>query len=133
MNSQLAIVTDTNSTITIKRSLYKELARDFGADITILNQVGKEFQFNLTYFAEKQTTRLNAIFSILLSQNKVVFFGIFLANLFDEYTEIDIVGMQSDLTNLEILNLIPPVNISTRKGKCLMIHSHCSTGEWDKS
>ena len=77
MNSQLAIVTDTNSKITIKRSLYKELSRDFGTDITILNQVGKEFQFNLTYYAEKQTTRLNAIFSILLSQNKVVLFGHF--------------------------------------------------------
>ena len=69
MNSQLAIVTDINSTITIKRSLYKELSRDFGTDITIFNQVGKEFQFNLTYFAEKQTMRLNVIFSTLLSQN----------------------------------------------------------------
>ena len=61
----------------------------------------KEFQINPTYFAEKQTTRLNAISSILLSQSKVVLLGIFLANLFDKYTEIDIVGMQSDLTNLE--------------------------------
>ena len=95
--------------------------------------MGKEFQFNLTYFAEKQTTRLNAIFSILLSQNKVVLLGIFLANLFDKHTEIDIVGMHSDLTNLEILSLMPSVNISKLKGKCLLIHSHCSTGEWDKS
>ena len=62
--------------------------------------MGKEFQFNLTYFAEKQTMCLNIIFSTLLSQNKVVLLGIFWASLFDEYTEIDIVGMQSDLTNL---------------------------------
>ena len=40
--------------------------------------MGKEFQFNLTYFAEKQSRRLNAIFSTLLSQNKVVLLGIFL-------------------------------------------------------
>ena len=92
--------------------------------------MGKEFQFNLTYYAEKQTTRLNAIFSILLSQNKVVLFGIFLANLFDEYTEIDIVGMQSDLTNLEILNLIPPVITPANKTRNYEIKSlYCKHGK----
>ena len=102
MNSQLTIVTDTNSTITIKRSLYKELPRDFGTDITIFNQVGKEFQLNPTYFAEKQTTRLNAIFSILLSQNKVVLFGYFFGLVYLTSTlKSTKWEMKSDLTKFE--------------------------------